>query len=99
MQLSEERAVERDDLAETFADTLFSVEVTKGNVFVTLGVVRVDHRFNPPKRSETPVVRLVLPHLATRNLSVALRAAVENLDKALGDLDRGAITLPRPPTN
>ena len=93
MQLSEERAVERDDLGETFADLLFSVEVTNGSVFVTLGVARVDHRGKAPIRSEVPVARLVLSHKVTRELATALDAAVQARDKTKGDDDRAAITL------
>jgi hypothetical protein len=94
--LSEERVVERDDLSETFADLLFSVEVTSGNVFVTLGVTRVDHREKAKIRSQVPAARLVLSHKVTRELATALAAAVDAREKVTEDDDRAALTFKRP---
>jgi hypothetical protein len=99
MKLSEERSVELDDLRETFADTFFSAEVTKGVVHVTLGVVRIDHRGKDPIRSTVPVARLAFTHKLTRELSHALQGAVQALPHVKGDDDRGAITLPKPKAN
>jgi hypothetical protein len=94
--LAEERAVERDDLSETFADLLFSVEVTSGNVFVTLGVTRVDHRGKTKIRSEVTAARLVLTHKVTRELVTALAASVEVREKVAGDDERVALTFSWP---
>jgi hypothetical protein len=91
--LSEEHAVDRHDLCETFADLLFSVEVTKGNVFVTLGVARLDHRRKPQVREEVPIARLVLSHQVTKELAAALKAAVDARDKVTSDDHRAALTL------
>ena len=99
MEISEGRAADRDDLSETFADLLFSVEVTKGNVFVTLGVARTDHRGKTKVHADVPVARLVLPHKVTRDLAIALKAAVQAMEKPLGDDQRVSLTPARRRTN
>jgi hypothetical protein len=99
MKLSDERSVERDELCETFADLLFSVEVTMGTVQCTLGVARIDHRHKTPIRSEVPVARLVLTHKLTKELARALTAAVEAREKIKGEDDRAALTFAKRVTN
>jgi hypothetical protein len=91
--LSEERFAEIDDLRETFADLIFSVEVAKGIATVQLGVNRIDHRGKTPIKSAVPVARLVLPHKTVRELSKMLQGALDAMEKIHGDDDRVAITM------
>lgn len=91
--------MDRPELQETFADLLFSVELTKGVVHVDLGVTRVDHRRKVPVRNSVPVARLILSNGVARELAAALNAAVENMDSVTNDDMRAAITLTKPATN
>ena len=93
--LSDERTVERDDLAETFSDLVFSVEVTKDHVHIQLGMNRIDHRSAPPVKISVPTARLILPHRTTKQLVEALQAAVDAMSKVRNDDDRVAIIVGR----
>ena len=96
MKMADERLIELHEISETFADLLFSVEVTQGNVLITLGVTRVDHRSDVPMRSEVPVARIVLTHKLSHELAVALDAAKRATEKPISSDSRAAITLARP---
>lgn len=94
--LSEEINVEDHSLKEVYADELFSVELTKGIVHVTLGAIRIDHRGSKPVRSRVPVARLILSNKVARELCEALGIAADNMDKVTSDETRAALTLAKP---
>ena len=93
--LSDERTVERDDLAETFSDLLFSVEITKDHVRIEFGVNRIDHRSKPKVKNSVPTARLILPHRTAKQLAETLQAAVEAMSKVQNDDDIVALVVGR----
>jgi hypothetical protein len=97
--MSEEQFVQLDQLAETFADLVFSVEVTKDHVYIALGVNRLDHRPKIPVKQSVPAARLVLPHRTAKELATLMQGAVQAMAKVKNDNDRAALKLEGRPVN